>query len=683
MSTRRAGVRPPRAIARVSQRPAAAHARPPDTNERPRLVSSRVTCVILVAAGIVTFANSLFGVFVFDDIAGIVDNPYIRQLWPWHNALLAPADSPVAGRPVVALTLALNYALGGLDVRGYHLFNITIHILASLVLFGLIRRTLEMAPLNWPPQRSRSIALVSSLLWLVHPLQTEVVNYISQRTESIMGLLYLLTMYAATRARADSERTRWTMVAVAACTAGMATKEVMVTAPLMVVFYDWVFRPEAFSRVARRRWPLWLGLAATWLVLAALMWTAPRAETVGASSGFPPAVYAANQAVAVLRYLRLAIWPSPLVLDYGIAGVLPPQQFVPHAAAVIALIVTAIVLLVIRPILAFPLVWFLAILAPSSSVVPIASEVAAERRIYLPLASLIVLVVVAVDVGLQRYANTTARPNAAGVRKLVAWGVTGLAVCLLSGMSMRRNLDYRTEETIWRTSVSRWPQPRAQNILAAVLLDNRDDRSTHAEAIHLLTQAIQSAPKYARAQLNLAQALRATGDLPASIDRYEEYLRLQPDDGEAHRRVAGLLMQSERPIEAGRHLRETLRINPSADEARLALARALLGQDDAESEALFRAYLEKHPGDAGAHHGLGLALLLQDRSADAVAALSQAVALQPSAAQIHFDLGMALRMNDRIGEARAHFEEAGRLDPQLRPEFEPQAPARRPSTPAR
>jgi protein O-mannosyl-transferase len=673
MTSHLARARSPRKKAGASRRQSAAPASPVQADNRTPLVSTAAAFAALIAAGAVTFGNSLSGVFVFDDIAAIVDNPHIRQLWPLGNALLAPADSPPAGRPVIAVSLALNYAVGGLDVGGYHLFNIGVHILASLVLFGLIHRTLEAAPLNWPPARARGIALISALLWLVHPLQTEVVNYVSQRTESVMGLLYLLTLYASNRARSDCARIRWMVVAIAVCATGMASKEVMVTAPLMVVFYDWVFRSDDFARVARKRWPLWLGLAATWLILAALMWTAPRAGTVGASSGFSPSVYAASQPLAVLRYLRLALWPSPLVLDYGIARALPPPQFVPQAAAVLILVVLTIVLTRVRPLVAFPLVWFFAILAPSSSVVPIASEVAAERRMYLPLASLIVLVVVAIDVALRHLVKVQARRNAsdtrAGVRTPVAVALTVGAMGLLIVTSMRRNLDYRMEETIWRTSVSRWPQARAQNILGAVLLDNNQ----HAEGMYFLKQAVQSAPGYARAHRNLAQALQATGDLPAAIEQYEQYLRLQPQDSDAHERVGGLLMTAERPIEARQHLRETVRLNPLADGARLALARALLGHEDGEAEKLFRQYLERKPGDAGAHHGLGLALLLQDRPVDAVGELSQAVAIQPSMAPMHLDLGIALRLSNRMDEAKAQFEEAGRLDPQLRRELESRA----------
>ena len=96
--------------------------------------------LVIVLAGVLAYGNSLTGVFVFDDLLAIRDNPTIRQ---WSTALSPPFDNPVAGRPLVNLSLALNYAISGLQPWSYHLFNWAIHLAAGLVLFGLVRRTLE------------------------------------------------------------------------------------------------------------------------------------------------------------------------------------------------------------------------------------------------------------------------------------------------------------------------------------------------------------------------------------------------------------------------------------------------------------------------------------------------------------------------------------------------------------
>ena len=111
-----------------------------------------IGCGVLVLAALVAYHNSFSGPFVFDSDLAITDNPSIRHLWPIWTALHPPAGgSPVSGRPLANLSFALNYALGGTDVRGYHALDLVLHILAGLTLFGVLRRTLG-APPGWPAQ---------------------------------------------------------------------------------------------------------------------------------------------------------------------------------------------------------------------------------------------------------------------------------------------------------------------------------------------------------------------------------------------------------------------------------------------------------------------------------------------------------------------------------------------------
>jgi tetratricopeptide (TPR) repeat protein len=141
---------------------------------------------LIVVAGLWAYHNSFHGPFIFDDVPSISGNPHIRHLWPIWQAMSAPPGSPVAGRSVVCLTLALNYAWGGLNVWGYHAVNLTVHLVSALVLFGIWRRTFEGEKLR---DRFGGAAVwlagALALIWEVHPLQTESVTYIAQRTESL------------------------------------------------------------------------------------------------------------------------------------------------------------------------------------------------------------------------------------------------------------------------------------------------------------------------------------------------------------------------------------------------------------------------------------------------------------------------------------------------------------------
>ncbi|MEO8362733.1 MAG: hypothetical protein ABI672_22095, partial [Vicinamibacteria bacterium] len=257
---------------------------------------------VLVAAAAVCYGNALPNPFVFDDIEAIVNNEHIRSLSPLREALTAPPQSAVAGRPVISLTLALNYAWGALSPWGYHLFNLGIHAACGVLLFLLLRRALGLTK---PSRVSNPSALSSpttlafavALLWVVHPLQTELINYVVQRTESLMAFCYLLAFYASVRVMTgDGSRRFWTGMAVAAACVGMACKEVMVTAPVLIALFDIIFVSGSVSRALRERRSLYAGLAASWILLGLLNATGPRWRSAGFSSGVSPSTYLLHQA---------------------------------------------------------------------------------------------------------------------------------------------------------------------------------------------------------------------------------------------------------------------------------------------------------------------------------------------------------------------------------------------------
>jgi hypothetical protein len=260
------------------------------------------------------------------------------------------------GRPILNLSLALNYALGGANVRGYHVFNLAIHVLAALTLMGIVRRTLLLPSMRgamlpsseaWlgPSMVARHasengsmapyLAGAVAMLWALHPLQTESVTYVIQRAESLMGLFYLLTLYCVIRS-SSSGSALWPLAAVLSCAMGMATKEVMVTVPVIVLLYDRTFLAGSFAGALRKRWGLYAALAACWAVLFCLMVHAgSRGESAGFGARDVPGwwPYAQTQCWAILKYLLLTLWPAGLCLDYGTSTRLPLWQIVSGALA--------------------------------------------------------------------------------------------------------------------------------------------------------------------------------------------------------------------------------------------------------------------------------------------------------------------------------------------------------------
>lgn len=529
----------------------------------------RLAPLLLVVAGIVAYHNALGGPFVLDDFTAIPNNESIRTLWPPWNALSPPAHSPVTGRPIVNLSLAFNYALGGLDATSYHVVNIAIHVLAALLVFGIVRRTLTAPKLSEQYRDAASgISTAVALLWVVHPLATESVDYTIQRTELLMGLFFLLTLYGALRGFESRDGWRWHTAALAAFALGLGSKEVIVVAPVVVLAYDWLFWSTSFKAALRRHRGLYIAFVVVFVLFVLLVGTRLRDAFAGISRRMSPWDYALTQSGAIVHYLRLAVWPHPLAADYDGWPIATSVMYVlPYVAVILSLVALTVWGLVRRRPLAFLGVWFFAILAPTSSFRPLSVEVVAERRMYLPLAAVVVLAVLAGRALLVRLKA----PRGVGIVSVA------VLAAILGIVTMRRNETYRTTLSFWNDVVAKRPDnPRARVWLAKHLREE----GKNAEALQHLTTAVELQPRNGEAQYGLGVALAGAGRLDEAIEQYRVALRINAKDFRAHNNLGAALRSRGDVVGASRHYLEALRINPEYAGAHynLALVLADLGE---------------------------------------------------------------------------------------------------------
>lgn len=614
--------------------------KPPPRSSVPRsttrtFLGPLFAAVVLAAAILLVYHNALDGPFIFDDETSIVLNPAIRSLWPPWAPLMSPPDTTVAGRPVVGISLAVDYALHGLDVAGYHASNIAFHVLAALLLLGVVRSTLRSAPLEGRFGRhATGLALTISLIWALHPLQTESVDYVVERTEILMGVFFLLTLLCTILGSRSSRPWPWYAAAWSSCALGMGSKEVMVVAPLLVLLYDAVFLADSLRAAWSKRRGLYAGLAICWLVLALPVATGAHGSSAGFSfADLTVPQYAATQPGVILHYLRLCFWPHPLVVDYfdwPTAGTV--SEILPAGALVALLLALTAWGLARKPPLGFLGAWFFLILAPTSSFLPLRGQLAAERRMYLPLVPVVALVAL----GLYRWLPTSAaHAGRVTIRSRTAAAVLGavvvVVVVVLGRISYLRNQDYRSAVSVWSDVVAKRPgNARARNNLGIAL--SREGR--YREAAGHLGEALRLKDDFAEAYNNLGIALARQGRLEPAMETLEAGLRVKPDSHAMHYNLADALARSLRWAEATEHYSEAIRLRtepfPEALRA-LAMAHAHQGRLD-DAERGLRRTLELKPQWPQAL--LDLALVLTSRGDASGRAAAEATLLAERACEL-------------------------------------------------
>jgi protein O-mannosyl-transferase len=520
----------------------------------------------VVALVLAAYASGFRGAFVFDDLPAIVENTTIKPGAGLAQWLQPPAPSTVAGRPLLNASFALNRALWSDSAASYRAVNVLIHLAAGGFLFGLVRRTLARVGMVPPTPPAAIIAGV----WLLHPLQTESVTYVVQRAESLMGLFFLGAWYAFARSADSKRRPRgWQALTVGFALAGLATKESMATLPVVLLVYDRVYIAGSFGAAWRRRRFVYVALVCTWALLAYLMvGTHSRGGSAGFGTGTALLGYAGTQTFAVIRYLRLAVFPAGQVFDYGDALLRVSPRLMVYIIGYAALLAVTALAWWRSPRLGFLGVLFFILLAPTSTFMPVASQTIAEHRMYLPLIAPIVAMVLGACVCLGR----RALPLAA------------IAFLVMATLTSARNRIYRDAETLWSNTVETWPDnARARDWLG--LAYAAAGRTVPAVAEHQAAVALR--PNVVKYRNNYGATLARLARYPAAIEQFEVALQLEPSLSEARHnlsqaetQLAMALIRDGQIAASIPHLRRVVQLDPNDPVAAYNLAFTLqqLGQ---------------------------------------------------------------------------------------------------------
>jgi tetratricopeptide (TPR) repeat protein len=649
-----------------------------DPHSQQRL--SRILRGVVVLLGVVAYCNALQGPFVFDDDLYIADSHVIKQplgqFDPFHRH---------NNRPVFFASLKFNYLFSGAsEPFGYHLFNVAVHLGGAIVLFGLVRRTLLLPKLCQRfHQQAPWLALAVAAIWVVHPLQTQAVNYIVQRCETMMAFCYLLFLYGMVRSIESERRWSWYAVAIMAFIIGIGCKEVMITAPLIALLFDRIFLASSWRDTIRERGVVYVAIVPAWLWLwfnaaggiKSNVVEADRQTLVAASESeeketdavaekpndtepkrstaaqqgqlTTPWQYLCTQPRVISHYIRLAFWPRPLCLDYKggwqqetIADAILP------GLAVITLLLASIAALRFCPPIGFLGVAFFVILAPTSSVLPL-QDLIFEHRMYLPLAALITIAIVGGSIMLERLlAALRINPNA---RAYVMLGVASMAVIACLALTISRNRDYQRRSAIWQSVLGIYPNNvRALQHLVSAYFSEENSVGARAALSKLneITGADEQASLKPWVLNSEGRLLVESGNYEAAGRVFEEAIILGPRDttlrATLHKNLGVAYEKLGRLPDAIDQYRTAIRLMPRSAVAQNSLGYALFkSQEFQEAGDVLRTAVRLDPNNYLALNNLGLVLAYQRKPADAIAYFQRAVAQEPEFIAGHDNLASA------------------------------------------
>ncbi|MBI2340885.1 MAG: tetratricopeptide repeat protein [Deltaproteobacteria bacterium] len=617
------------------------------------LVKPLPVLILLALVAVLIYSNTFSSPFHFDDRLNLVENPQIKNLANFRDFS--------GTRYVGFLSFALNYHFGGLNVFGYHLVNILIHITNGFLVYSLILllfAAVQVSERRIDSVRAKggyrgasgkapdtSIALATALLFIAHPVQTQAITYIVQRFASLMTLFYLLALVCYLKWRFGG-RLFWYVASLTATVLAMKTKENSFTLPFMILAVEMVF----FKPLTIKQWKTLIPFLLTLSIIPLSQGNAlGEAERFARdTTAISRVEYLFTQFRVIVTYLRLLVFPINQNLDYDYP--IYHSLFDASVATSFIFIVSLLALAVnlfrgLNPrlkLIAFGILWFFLTLSIESSIIPI-SDVIFEHRVYLPSIGLFTSVGASLHIG----------------RKWISpkWGMAGIGIVVLlfSTAAYRRNAIWKDDMVLWRDVVAKAPKKARPNNNLAVAYKNKGMLEAAIRQSHI---ASDLDPNYADAHGNLGGVYDDQGRYDAAIQEYLLVLKLEPNNIKAYNNLGIAYKNLGRLNEAIEAYQMVLKLQPGSAMAHSNLGNVYADQgryDAAVQEYNFALKLDRDFGDA--HYNLANAYAIQGRLEVAIHEYRMALKFQPENADAHYNLGTVYMSKGNREAARKEFEE--------------------------
>lgn len=487
----------------------------PDANTK---YFSILTIVLICCLGFIIYSNTFHSPFYLDDEHSIIDNISIRNLSD-TNAIFNYFPT----RFITDLSIAFNYHLDELNVFGYHLFNLVVHLLSAMMVWWLVLLTLRAPALkgNKISGCSRIIALFAGLVFVSHPIQTQGVTYIIQRAASLATLFYVSSIAFYARSRLSKNGLSYYILSLATLMLAMFSKEMTITLPLMILLYEF-----CFFREGKADWKRLAPFIASMLIIPLTMVMTKCADfghmhlVREPAPGIPSLSYLLTQFRVIVTYIRLLLIPVNQNLDYYYS--ISKTLFnIPVLSSLILLIIILIAAVKIRHkynFISFGIFWFFLTLLPESSLIPI-QDVIFEHRLYLPMVGYAMFLVGAIY---YIFGNKSLKP----------------VVIILSAAVISYSISTYNRNFIWKDRLTLWSDVIHKSPNKARPYYNRGftyyQQGNLLQAIPDFSKAIEINPNYGEVYANRGAAYRVQGNLTQAIADYSMAIGIDPNFAEAY-----------------------------------------------------------------------------------------------------------------------------------------------------
>jgi tetratricopeptide (TPR) repeat protein len=609
---------------------------------------------IIFILGIIIYSNSFNCAFHLDDKTSIVDNMTIRDLSDL-NAIWNYSH----GRFIAYFTFAVNYHFGELNIEGYHLFNLIIHLFNASLIYWLTLMILSSPALKQYAiiKDKKIIALFTALLFVSHPLATQSVTYIVQRLASLVTLFYLLSVafYIKSRLTQKGNFTKYGTLAIALVSAVLAmfTKQNAFTLPLTLILIEFCFFQNKKFSINFKDFRVLLSIAAFALITLVILsnyslsniFTTLTPDSQNNFTRITPTNYLFTQFSVIVKYIQLLFLPINLNLDYDFRV---SNSFFEIRTLLSFLFLLSLVALAIyqykkNRIITFGIGWFFITLSVESSIIPI-SDVIFEHRTYLPsFGFFIILSSIIYSFLWKRY-------------KLLAIAILVIIIGTNSFMTYERNEIWKSKMSLLNDVISKSPnKARPYNNRGSLFKgENKFDR-----AIQDFTKAIALKPNYALPYYNRGIVYSKQKKNENALKDYSKAIELNPDYYKAYCERGNLLQSQNKFDRAIQDYNKAIELNPNYAIAynNTGIVFKKKKKLDAALENYNKA-IELNPDYFEAYGNRGEVHLLLKNYPDAVQNLNTAIELNPEFANAYANRGLAEIKLGNIEKACLDFKRA-------------------------